>query len=433
MHGLVVYLQRMSLGMVGSMIGFLWLGFTVGCDGAGVSPGPNPNNSNFYVKYSHLKEIEALDAMMKWYVQNEDDSLRGPFDSHHSGIVDLGEDPRSEAIVSKHILPSFYYTYMGTPVGGIDVYTGNTAGSDTLKLTLHDAAVGQEVKIAHIFDDWHTVAQDPFSISFTPFPTNDIRGSNDLLSLFVRYRASPDEEPLGRYGYMLDFKPDAISNLSLDAGNLPTCIRREWISTVDLSEDLPQVYAYRLGVMHMEVAEGIHDGTGKAGGFGLPEQFPADAWYLTTYVDGLMPTVIARFDPKTNQPVELDPLDRYIVEESMVLDTQTNTFRFQLAAKSGLPGTDEIGYGELLMSAGGSLLWRIVFSWSYVEIDNGVFVLSLPRLPNHDVLPAFESYFLTLYRLDQGSSAKQMISYEYNHKTNLHPSWAMTSESKFVR
>jgi hypothetical protein len=124
----------------------------------------------------------------------------------------------------------------------------------------------------------------------------------------------------------------------------------------------------------------------------------------------------------------LIPLDRYIDSDSFSYDAAQRTFSFSLPAVSGKAGTDQISFGKLQLSVGGSMTWDIYFPWS--SVVNGK--LTLPALPGHQVLPAFDFAHLEVYRLDSGSY-KDMVLYSMNHMGYPLPGYAMDSAFEFLQ
>lgn len=405
-----------------------------GCaGGGGGSDGSDPfiglGLSNFYIEYTHIANIETWEWGIDWYVENEDGSVRGPFDSGGTGFIDLGQDSRNTANITRALMGGFYYTYMNVPVGPVDYYTGDMTGNyTTLKITLENAVIGEEMRLAYASDMWWSVTANPFTFSQSIFST-DIMGYDDLANAFVSYRSTSAEEPLIRYGYKLDFPESEIGRVTLNVNNFKTCVSKGWSSTEDLTTDLPFVIAQRKGAMFSWVGDSVDDGSGIQGTFGLADQFPADHWYLAS--GSIMPDVVAEFDPAAITPVTLKPFDRYIDDTGMLVNSTLGTFTVSVPARFGYPGTDPIHYGMLRLIKIGSptISWEIYFPWSIVTEIGNEGTLQLPALPGYPTLPDFDTIMLELYRLDGSTTADAMLQYYLDHKENAYPSFARISES----
>ncbi len=385
--------------------------------------------SNFYIDYTHTADIETWEWGVDWYVENPDGSVRGPFDSGGTGFVDLGQDTRNRANITRAIMGGFYYSYMNVPVGPVDYFTGDTIGNyTTLRVTLENPVIGEEMRLAYASDMWWSITADPFTFSQSIFST-DIMGYDDFASAFVSYRSSSAEEPLIRYGYKLDFPESEIGNVSLNVNDFKTCVARDWSSSEDIGTDLPFVVAQRKGAMFTYVGDSVDDGSGMQGTFGLADQFPADHWYLAS--GSIFPDVVAGFDPATTTPVTLKPFDRHIDDTSMVVDSSLGTFTVSVPARSGYPGTDPIHYGMLRLIKNGSptISWEIYFPWSIVTEIGYDGTLQLPSLPGYPTLPDFDTIMLELYRLDGSTTANDMLQYYLNQKETPYPSFARISDS----
>lgn len=410
----------------------LSLPFTYGgCGGGGGTGDGDPNIgsglSNFYIDYTHTADIASWEWGIDWYVENDNGSVRGPYDSGGSGFVDLGQDARSSATITRALAGGFYYSFMNVPVGPVDYYTGDTAGDyTTLRVTLQNAVIGEEMRLAYATDSWWSVTSDPFTFSQSIYST-DITGYDDKANACVNYRSSSAEEPLIRYGYRLDFPESEIGNVTLDVNQFDTCVSKDWSATEDLGSHLPFVLAQRKGAVFTHLGDSVDDGSRMQGTFGLPDQFPADHWYLASgfiFLD-----VVAEFDAATTTPVSLKPFDRYIDDTTMVVDSAQGTFEVSVPARSGYPGTDPIHYGLLRLITIGSptVSWEIYFPWSIVSENGNAGTLQLPTLPGYTTLPAFDTIMLELYRLDGTTTPDKMLQYYLNRKENTYPSYARIS------
>jgi|GEM_PF-4780988 len=411
----------------------LSLPFTYGgCGGGGGSSDGNPSGglglSNFYIDYTHTADINLWEWGIDWYAENADGSVRGPYDSGGSGFVDLGQDARSRATITRALMGGFYYTFMNVPVGPVDYYTGETAGDyTTLRVTLQNAVIGEEMRLAYASGSWWTVDTVPYTFAQSIFST-DISSYDDNASAFVSYRSSSAEEPLVRYGYKLDFPQSQIGSVTLNVNEFNTCVSKNWTATEDIGSDLPFVMAQRMGATFAYVGDSVDDGSGMQGTFGLADQFPADHWYLA--FGFIFPDVAAEFDPAATTPVSLKPFDRYIDDTSMAVDSVQGTFTVSVPARFGHPGTDPIHYGMLRLIKIGSpsISWEIYFPWSIVTEIGNTGTLQLPVLPGYATLPSFDTIMLELYRLDGTTTPDSMLQYHLNHKENPYPSYARISD-----
>ena len=396
-----------------------------GSDGVSTSGGGSGGStSNFTMTYTDTTDIISWEWAVDWYVENTDGSVRGPYDSNGTGVVDLGEDSRPTANATLK-MASFYYTFMDLPVEH-HMYNTDQGSSGTLNLTLQNAAVGHEMSLAYAIGFWRTIDQVPFTFAQSLFST-DITGNDGNANLFVSYRSSSADEPLSQYGFMLDFPVSSIGNVTLDVNTFMTRTSRDWMSTQDLTTDEPFVMAQRKGLIITPVGTSTVDLSGTQGTFGLPDQLPADRWYLATGFLFPLPDVVAEFDPTVASPVVLVPFDRNIDENTMTVDSVAGTFTVTLTA-----GADPVDFGKLRLtfSSYGNL-WEIYFPGSALQFTGNTGVLQLPSLPGYASLPNFDSTIaLELYRLDDTTTPSSMFRWYLDPKGHPFPSFAMTSETK---
>ena len=396
-----------------------------GSDGASTSVGPTGvDTSNFTMTYTDTTDIMSWEWGVEWYVENADGSVRGPYDSNGTGVVDLSQDTRPTANATLK-MASFYYTFMDLPVEH-HMYDTDEEIWGTLNVTLQNAGVGDEMSLAYATGFWATIDQDPFTFAQTLFST-DITGNDGNANVFVSYRSSSADEPLTRYGFVLDFPVSSMGNVTLDVNTFATRLSRDWISTEDLRGDEPFVMAQRKGLIITPVGGSTIDLSGTQGTFGLPDQLPADRWYLASGFIIPLPDVVAEFDPTNASPVVLVPLDRNIDENSMAVNSVDGTFTVTLSA-----GTDPIDFGKLRLtfSSYGSL-WEIYFPGSAIQFTGNTGVLQLPALPGYTSLPNFDSTITCeLYRLDDTTTADSILRWYLDPKGHPFPSFAVTSETK---
>jgi len=402
-----------------------------GDSSAGNTPGSGSELSNFAVVYTHASYLDGssitshMNFFFDWFVENADGSVRGPFESNNSGQVDLGQESRASANVTRKLLPGFYYTYMEVPVGHRSYDNSSNLPAVQESVTVRNMSASGQVRLGTDLRGWFTVTGDPYTLpSQSVFPYT-VMDSDNAASMFVSYRAAIAEEPLSRYAFLLDFPVSNLSNLSVDLGGMHTRVARNWQAPRQTLTDAPCVVAQRKGQLFIDI--GGAGGTGAAGSVGIPDQFPADRWYLAD--DCVSTKVIASFDPAAATAVELRHFDRSIVNDSFIIDTAGRTASFVLAAA----GTDPIHYGHVELHQGGSLSWVIFFPWSAVTtaVDGTgttTATLQLPALPGHSTLPVFDFVHASLYRLDGGLSADAYLHYLLNGKANPYPSYATISE-----
>ena len=361
-----------------------------------------------------------LDFFNEWYVENADESLRGPYDSGGDGVVDLGQESRTEANVTLDMSGTFYFTYMNMPVGNNTYNTDNRIGGGTVRATLTNAVPGDEAHIAYFIDNYFSITGTP-QVLAQSVTLYDIVGTDGMANILVNYRSSSLEEPLTRYDFKLDFPSSDVGNVSMDLGAFKTRVPRNWTATNDLTTDKPFVMAQRKGVMFSPIGSSDADLGGMSGTFGFPDQFPADRWYLASGGIPVMPEVVTEFNISDNT-VSLLPLDRVVDGPSMAVDVQNRTFTATIS------GTDRIDYAHLLLAAGGSLSWDIYFPWSVVQMTGDTATVHLPALPGHPTMPAFDFMKLEIYRLDAATTVNSMLRYILDAKRNPYPSYAMKVE-----
>lgn len=383
----------------------------------GTGGGGGGGTSGFTITYTDTSEIPTLDFFNKWYAENADGSLRGPYDSGGDGVVDLGQESRTGANVTLDMAGTFYFTYMNMPVGNNTYNTDNRLGGGTVRATLTNVVPGAEAHIAYFIDNFFTITGTPHMLAQS-VTLYDIVGTDGMANVFVNYRSSSLEEPLTRYDFKLDFPSSDVGNVSMDLGAFKARVPKNWTSTNDLTTDKPFVMAQRKGVMFSPIGNSDADLGGMSGTFGFPDQFPADRWYLASGDISVMPEIVAAFNT-SDVTVALLPLDRTIDGPSMAVDVQNGTFT------ATIPGTGRIDYAHLTLAAGGSLAWDIYFPWSVVQMSGDTATLNLPSLPGHPGLPAFDFMKLEIYRLDGTTTVDSMLRYILDVKRNPFPSYAM--------
>lgn len=386
----------------------------------GTGGGGGVGTSNFTVTYTDTSEIKTLDFFNEWYVENADGSLRGPYDSGGDGVVDLGQESRTEANVTLDMSGTFYFTYMDMPVGDNPYNTDDRLGGGTVQATLTNVPPGDEAYIAYFIDNFFSITSTPYTLAQS-VTLYDILGTDGMANVFVNYRSSILEEPLTRYDFRIDFPSSDVGNISMDLGSFKTRVPKNWTSTNDLTTDKPFVMAQRKGVIFSPIGNSDADLGGMSGTFGFPDQFPADRWYLASGNLPVMPEIVTEFNT-SDVTVALLPLGRSIDGPSMAVDVLNGTFT------ATINGTDRVDYAHLLLASGGSLSWDIYFPWSVIQMNGETATLHLPSLPGHPTLPAFDFMKLEIYRLDAATTVNSMLRYILDAKRNSYPSYAMKVE-----
>jgi hypothetical protein len=365
--------------------------------------------------------LASLDFFYDWYVENADRSLRGPYDSGGTGIVDLGQDARTEATVTLDMVGGFFFTYMSMPVGDNPYNTDDRLGGSTVQVNLTSAVPGDEAHIAYFIDNFFPItgASQTLAQSVTLY---NILGTDGLANVFVNYRTSSAAEPLTRYDFRVDFPSADVGNVSMDLGTFRTRVAKDWTSTSDLTTDEPFVMAQRKGAMVSPVGNSTVDLGGLSGTFGFPDQFPADRWYLASGGLADRPEVVAEFSA-SDTTVSLVPLGRVINDVTMAFDQVQETFTVDIT------GTDRIDYALLILADTVTFTtWQLVFPWSAVQMSGDTATLALPALPGHPALPAFDFMELTIYRLDGTTTVDSMLRHILDGKRNPFPSFAMKKD-----
>lgn len=387
--------------------------------------------SGFSIQYTHTAEIDGsalipnMNFFYDWFVENADGSMRGPFESDGAGRVDLGAESRARVNVTRSLSTAFNYTYMDVPVGQRSYYNGMHRASPDGRVTVSGQGASGQVRLGHDLLGWHNVTADPFAVPQQINMLELVIGNDNLSSMFVSLRAAESEEPLSRYAYRLDFPSTELRTLTVNMASPRTRTSRGWQSTRQTLGSPPCVVAERKGQFHRDIGGAAPQvGVVSAGTIGVPEQFPADRWYLADSCFFL--NVVAQFNPADSAPIALRHSDRSIVSQSFVFDAAQRTLSFQLAAG----GSDRIDYGAVELHQGGTLSWIVYFPASALVTatdGSGRTTLRLPSLPRHASLPAFDFVSLTLYRFDSTITSDDFLTFLLNGKNNPMPSHATTT------
>lgn len=410
------------------------------CGGSGGGSGSTSSVNNqdditggaaFTITYSNttdpngLSIVSAIDMGTRWYVENADGTVRGPYTSAGTGTVLLGQEGRAVANLTLNE-GSYYATYVETPVQPLTFYTGDQVGVTSVRVTLQNSGATGEMEVNAPYRSWSSVTSDPFQSYASTVYSDDILGNDNLAGIFVSYRTSALQEPNSYYDFRTGLSWNAVGSQTFDVASMKRYATRTWSCVDDLSANLPYVVAQRKGLLFYEIGRGVDTSSvGTSGVVGVPDLFPADGWYLAS--GSTNPKIVKQFSLSSSS-IQLAPLDRRIDPNSLSFNASSRTFSFSLSAVAGKGGTDTIGLCKLRLSKAGSVSWDIYFPWS--SVVNGA--LTLPALPGYSTLPAFDFAQLDAYRLD-GSSYSDMLLYSLNHMGYPLPSYAMDSASKFLQ
>jgi len=433
--------KRTCASLVASCLALVLASCGGGGGGAAADPDPNaaPGGagggggaaSGFAIQYTHATEVDGsalipnMNFFYDWFVENADGSMRGPFESDSGGRVDLGAESRTRVNLTRSLSPSFNYTYMDVPVGQVNYYNGMHRASPDGRVTVRGQGATGQARPGHTLLGWANVTSDPFTLPHPMDTLEPVIASDNLSSMFVGFRSGESEEPLSRYTYRLDFPSAELRTLTVDMANLRTRTSRGWQSTRQTLGSPPCVFAARKGQIYSDIGGAAPQvGVVSAGTIGVPDQFPADRWYLTDSC--FIPGVVAEFNPADTAPVVLRHADRRIASQSFVFDAAQRTVSFQFEGS----GTDRLDYGFVELHRGGTLSWVVYFPASALGTatdGSGRTVLRLPGLPGHPSLPAFDFVHVTLYRFDSAITSDGFLTFVLNGKTNPLPSHATVS------
>jgi hypothetical protein len=427
-----------AIQLVAAAFSFMFL--LSACGGSGSGSGSTASGSGqdgttdasaFSITYTNttdqdgLSIITGMDFFMQWFVENADGTVRGPYSSGGTGVVDLG--PEGRTVVNLTMKESFYYvTYVGMPARALTHYTGDFVGVTSSSATLQNSGATGQMAMNVPYSGWSPVTSDPFQLYKSFVYSDDILGNDNLANIFVSYRTSAAQEPNSSYDFRTDLSWNAVSSQTFDVSSMKNYATRAWSCVDDLSGDLPYVIAQRKGLLFYEIGRGVATSPeGNAGVVGVPDLFPADNWYLAS--GSMNPKVVKQFSLSSSS-IQLVPLDRYIDPNSFSFNASLRTFSFSLLPVSGKAGMDTISFGMLRLSKAGSVTWEIYFPWS--SVVNGT--LTLPALPDHANLPAFDFAQIYVYRLD-GSSYQDVLLYSLNHKGYPLASYAADTAYSFLQ
>ena len=406
------------------------------CGGGGSSPAPvdpgaggtggtgGGGTGGFAVTYSDIANLASWESFVDWFVE-DGGSVTGPFNSGGTGVVGLGQ-PMGTTVHLTRREAFFYFTFMDAPVDAISFYTGDrdlTSVNENVTINLSNTTIGDQLMLFYPFPNWWDIDQDPYTLTQT-VGSADLIADDATATVFINYRASEADEPASRYDYRLDLAPSALSSVDFDAAALrQRTTTRQWQSNAMLNGSaLPFLWAQRKGIFL--IAGESSSGGGTSGLIGLPDQFPADRWYLASGLT-LMPEIVQSVDPASTDVIVMDPLSGFIDDNTIAYDANAGTVSVMA------PGVAPIHFGHLRLATT-SEVWEIYFPATALQISGDIVTLALPEHPINAQLPAFTSVSIDLYRLDGGATPEAMYRYLWNRRAHSLPSFAMQSEFTFL-
>jgi hypothetical protein len=406
----------------GSAPNDLGAGGTGGTGGTG--GGGSGGSGSYAVTYTDIASLASWEGAVDWFVE-EAGSVSGPFDSGGTGVVSLGQ-PGGTTVHLTRREAFFYFTFMDAPVDAISFYTGDrdlASVNENVTVNLANTTIDDQLMLFYPFPNWWDVDQVPYTLTQT-VGSADLIADDGTATVFINYRASEAEEPASRYDFRLDLAPTELSSVDFDVAALrQRASIRQWQSNAMLSGSaLPFLWAQRKGIFL--IAGESSSGGGTSGLVGLPDQFPADRWYLASGPT-LMPEIVQSVDPASTDIIVMDPLPGFIDDNTITYDANVGTVSVMA------PGVTPIHFGHLRLATN-SEVWEIYFPASALQISSDTITLALPEHPVNAQLPAFTSVTIEFYRLDDGATAEDMYRYLWNRRTHSLPSFAMQSEFAFL-
>lgn len=406
------------------------------CGGSGNAPASDPGGTGgtggggsggsggFAVTYTDVANLASWEWAVDWFVEDAG-SVSGPFNSGGTGVVDLGQTVGTTVHLTRQEA-FFYFTFMDAPVDAISFYTGDrdlASVNENVTVNLSNTTIGHQLMLFYPFPNWWDIDQAPYSLTQT-VGSADLIADDGTATVFINYRASEAEEPASRYDFQLDLAPTALSSVDFDVAVLrQRTTTRQWQSNAMLSGSaLPFLWAQRKGIFL--IAGESSSGGGTSGLIGLPDQFPADRWYLASGLT-LMPEIVQTVDPASTDTIVMDPLSGFIDDNTITYDANAGTVSVMA------PGVAPVHFGHLRLATT-SEVWEIYFPATALQISADNITLALPEHPVNAQLPAFTSVSIDLYRLDGGATPEAMYRYLWNRRTHLLPSFAMQSEFTFL-
>ncbi|MDH3637858.1 MAG: hypothetical protein OES09_05275 [Gammaproteobacteria bacterium] len=397
------------------------------CNGGGTGGaggGSSGGSDSFAVNYTHVANLANWEWAVDWFVE-EAGNVAGPFNSGGTGVVGLGQ-PSTPSVHVTRREAFFYFTFMDAPVAPISYYTGDrdpASPNRNVTVNLTNTMVGDELMLFYPFPNWWDIDQEPYSLTQT-VASADLIADDGTASVFINYRGSGTEEPMSRYGFQVDLLPSALSSVAFDVNALrQRTVTRQWQSSEMLTGSaLPYLWARRKGIF-LITGESTSGGL-TSGLIGVPDQFPADSWYLVSGPT-LLPEIVQAVDPASPDIIAMQPVSGFIDENTIDYDANAGTFSVTA------PGAMPVHFGHLRLVTN-SEVWEIYFPTTALQISGDVVTLSLPQHPAHSQLPSFNAVTIEFYRLDRGATAESMYRYLWNRSAHALPSFAMQSEFTFL-
>jgi hypothetical protein len=390
----------------------------------GASGGGSGGSGSFAVTYTDIANLANWEGAVDWFVEDAG-SVSGPFDSGGTGVVSLGQ-PVGTTVHLTRREAFYYFTFMDAPVDAISFYTGDrdlASVNENVTVNLANGAIDDQLMLFYPFPNWWDIDQVPYTLTQT-VGSADLIANDGTATVFINYRASEAEEPASRYDFRLDLTPMELSSVDFDVAALHQRTNtRQWQSNAMLSGSaLPYLWAQRKGIFL--IAGESSSGGGTSGLVGLPDQFPADRWYLASGPT-LMPQIVQSVDPASADIIMMDPLPGFIDDNTIVYDANAGTISVMA------PGVAPIHFGRLTLATN-SEVWEIYFPATALQISGDMITLALPEHPGNAQLTAFTSVSIDFYRLDGGATAEAMYRYLWNRRAHSLPSFAMQSEFAFL-
>ena len=390
----------------------------------GTGGGGSGGSGSFAVTYTDIANLGSWEGAVDWFVEDAG-GVSGPFDSGGTGVVSLGQ-PAGDTVHLTRREAFYCFTFMDAPVDAISFYTGDrdfVSVNENVTVNLANTAIDDQLMLFYPFPNWWDIDQVPYTLTQT-VGSADLIADDGTATVFINYRTSEVEEPASRYDFRLDLAPTELSSVDFDVAALrQRTSTRQWQSSAMLSGSaLPFLWAQRKGIFL--IAGESSSGGGTSGLVGLPDQFPADRWYLASGLT-LMPEIVQSVDPASTGIIVMDPLPGFIDDNTITYDANAGTISVMA------PGVAPIHFGHLRLATN-SEVWEIYFPATALQISADMITLELPEHPVNAELPAFTSASIELFRLDGGATAEAMYRYLWNRRTHLLPSFAMQSEFTFL-
>jgi hypothetical protein len=390
----------------------------------GTGGGGSGGSGSFAVTYTDIVNLASWEWAVDWFVEDAG-SVAGPFNSGGTGVVSLGQ-PVGTTVHLTRREAFYFFTFMDAPVDAISFYTGDrdlASVNENVTVNLTNASVDDQLMLFYPFPNWWDIDQVPYSLTQT-VGSADLIADDGTATVFINYRASEAEEPASRYDFRLDLAPTELSSVDFDVAALrQRTTTRQWQSNAMLNGSaLPFLWAQRKGIFL--IAGESNSGGGTSGLIGLPDQFPADRWYLASGPT-LMPEIVQSVDPASTDMIVMDPLSGFIDDNTIIYDADAGSISVMA------PGVAPIHFGHLRLATN-SEVWEIYFPATALQISGDVVSLALPENPVSAQLPAFTSVTIEFYRLDGGATPEDMYRYLWNRRTHSLPSFAMQSEFTFL-